>query len=63
MEKVLKAMLDSKVVSIPIATHYKLKSDKGSLSQDEIEYVNKVPYSNIVGCFMYAMVATRHDIA
>ena len=65
VKKVLKAygMLDSKMVSIPIPTNYKLKYEKGLLSQDEMDYMNKVPYSNIVGCLMYAMVATRPDIA
>ena len=65
IKKVLKAygMLDSKMVSTPIPAHYKLNFEKGLLSQDEMDYMNKVPYSNIVGCLMYAMVATRPDIA
>ena len=65
IKKVLKAygMLDSRMVSTPIPAHYKLKSKKGLLSQDELDYMNKIPYSNAVGCLMYAMVATRPDIA
>ena len=30
---------------------------------EEREYMSKVPYSNVVGSLMYAMVCTRPDIS
>ena len=65
IQKVLKTfgMLESKQVSTPIPSHYKLKSVKGSISNTELEYMKKVPYCNAVGSLMYAMIATRPDIA
>ena len=32
-------------------------------TQEEIDYMSKVPYSSTVGSLMYAMVCTRLDIA
>ena len=53
----------AKVVSTPIPSHYKLKSAKGTLTEYELKYMIRVPYSNAVGYMMYAMIATRPDIA
>ena len=65
VQKVLKTfgMLKSKSVSTPIPSHYKLKSAKESISNAELEYMQKVPYCNVVGSLMYAMIATRPNIA
>jgi hypothetical protein len=32
-------------------------------TQEEIEYMSRVPYSSTIGILMYAMVCTRPDIA
>jgi len=32
-------------------------------TQEEIDYMSKVPYSSAVGSLMYAMVCIRPDIA
>ena len=56
-------MLEAKAVSTPIPLHFKLKSAKGSITDAKLKYMQKVPYSNVVGFVMYAMIATRLDIA
>jgi hypothetical protein len=35
----------------------------GPKTQEEIEYMARVPYSSAVGSLMYVMVCTRPDIA
>ena len=32
-------------------------------TQEDMDYMSKVPYASIVGSLMYAMVCTRPDIA
>ncbi|KAL2486924.1 cupin family protein [Abeliophyllum distichum] len=63
--KILKkfSMHDSKAVSVPLANHFMLSKDQCPQSNDEIEYMNKVPYSNVIGSVMYTMICTRPDIA
>lgn len=41
------------------------KPSKAMTSQSEsnIEYMKKVPYSSVVGCLIYVMVCTRHEIS
>ena len=56
-------MLSAKSVSTPIPSQFKLNSAKGLVSDFDIEYMSRVPYSNVVGCMMYTMIATRPDIA
>lgn len=56
-------MKDAKPVSTPLAAHFKLSSFDSPKSKEEIDYMSRVPYSNAVGCIMYAMVCTRPDIA
>ncbi|XP_061368718.1 secreted RxLR effector protein 161-like [Gastrolobium bilobum] len=53
----------SKLVSTPLGAHFRLKSVSGELSPEETQYMSFVPYSNVVGCLMYAMIGTRPDIA
>ena len=52
-------MENPKVVSIALATHFKLSPS------NEVEKTNmsRVPYASAVGSLMYAMVCTRPDIA
>ena len=65
MEKVLQRfnMQDAKPVSTPLATHFKLSKEMCPKTQEDIEYMSKVPYQSAVGSLMYAMVCTRPDIA
>lgn len=53
----------AKVVSTPLAMHFKLSTKQCPSSDDEKEDMKKVPYASAVGSLMYAMVCTRPDIA
>ncbi|KAE8708629.1 Cyclic nucleotide-gated ion channel 1 [Hibiscus syriacus] len=65
VEKMLErfAMSSAKLVSTPLANHFKLSSEQCPKTDKEAEDMAKVPYSNVVGCLMYAMVCTRPDLA
>jgi hypothetical protein len=65
IEKVLERfrMQNAKPVSTPLASHFKLTKEMCPKTQEEIEYMSRVPYSSTVGSLMYAMVCTRPDIA
>ena len=54
---------DTKPVSTPLAPHLKLSSQLSPTTDEEREYMAKVPYANAVGSLMYAMVCTRPDIS
>ena len=56
-------MQNAKPVSTPLANHFKLSKEMCPKTEEEIEYMSKVPYSSAVGNLMYAMVCTRPDIA
>eukprot|EP01018_Ginkgo_biloba_P001714 Gb_30736 [translate_table: standard] len=51
------------LVSTPLASHFKLTKEMCPKTQEQIDYMSKVPYSSIVGSLMYVMVCTRLDIA
>ena len=53
----------SKHVSTPLAPHMKLSASLSPNSDEEREYMSRVPYPNAVGSLMYAMVCTRPDIS
>ena len=56
-------MNKAKPVNVPFASHFKLSSSLCRSSVEEKDYMSHVPYANIVGCLMYAMVCTRPDIS
>ena len=56
-------MQNAKPVSIPLASHFKLSKEVCPKTQEEMDYMSKVPYASAVGSLMYAMVCTRPDIA
>ena len=49
-------MLDAKPVSTSLSAHFKLSSQLCPSSNEESEYMSKVPYANAIGCLMYLMV-------
>ena len=65
VEKVLRRfnMHNCKPVSTPLALHFKLSALLSPQSDDEIEYIARVPYSSVVGSLMYAMVCTRPNLS
>ena len=66
LKKVLERFdIDDKTKSVctPLAPHFKLSSSLCPKSQEERDYVARVPYPSVVGSLMYAMVCTRPDIS
>jgi hypothetical protein len=65
IEKVLERfrMQNGKLVSTPLASHFKLTKGMCPQTLEEIEYMSNVPYSLAVGSLMYEIVCTRPDIA
>ncbi|KAJ4716959.1 Retrovirus-related Pol polyprotein from transposon TNT 1-94 [Melia azedarach] len=65
IEKVLERfnMSNAKVVSTPLATHFRLSTKQSLTTDKEKKDMEKVPYASAVGSLMYAMVCTRPDIA
>ena len=56
-------MSKAKVVSSPLASHFKLNSKHSPSTDKEMEDMRRVLYASAVGSLMYAMVCTRSDIA
>ena len=65
IEKLLQSfqMENYKPVSTPLAAHFKLNASTLPSTDEEKDYMNKVPYSSDVGSLMYAMVCTRPNLA
>ena len=65
IQKVLKIfnMQNEKPVSTPFASHFKLSKEMCPKTQEDMDYMSKVPYASVVGSLMYAMVCTRPNIA
>ena len=53
----------TKPVSTPLAPHFKLSGRLSPTTDEEPEYMEKVPYANAIGILMYTMVCTRPDIS
>ena len=51
-------MHDAKPVSTPIVPHLKLSVAQCSSSDEDVEYMSKVPYSSAVGSLMYAIICS-----
>eukprot|EP00253_Pinus_taeda_P028835 PITA_28835 len=56
-------MNNVKPVSVPFASHFKLSLSLCPNTDEEKDYMSRIPYANVVGCLMYAMVCTRPDIS
>ena len=53
----------AKPVSTPLAAQFRLSSALCPMSDDNIEYMSRIPYSSAVGSLMYAMVCSRPDLS
>ena len=56
-------MNQAKVVSSPLASHFKLSSRRSPSIDEEKEDMRRVPYASTVGSLMYVTVCTRPNIA
>ena len=56
-------MNETKLVSTPVGSHFKLSKEQSPKTEEERDHMNKVPYASAIGSLMYAMVCTRPDIA
>lgn len=56
-------MEDSKTVSTPIESNFKVTKDMCPASEDEKREMSSKPYRELVGCLVYLANATRPDIA
>ena len=53
----------SKTSSSPMDAGTQLSTKDCSMSEEEKAEMEKIPYANVVGSLMYAMVCTRPDLA
>jgi len=65
VEKVLErfCMNNVKPVNVPLPSHFKLSSVLSPRTDEEKKYMSRLPYANVVGNLMYAIVSTRLDIS
>ena len=56
------AISKAKPMATPTASHFKLTSQLNPSNEEE-EFMSKVPYANVVGSVMYSMICTRPDLA
>src|SRR5436190_10998795 len=65
IEKVLHHfnMHNAKPMSTPLTTYFRLSSALCPASEDDIEYMSRIPYSSAVGSLMYAMVCSCPDLS
>ena len=54
---------NAKLVTTPLAAHFRLSSALCPQSDEEVDSMSRVPYSIAVGSLMYALVCSRPDLA
>ena len=55
-------MNEAKLVSTLLGSHFKLSKEQSPKTEEERDYMSKVPYASAIGSLMYAMVCTKLDI-
>jgi ATP-binding cassette subfamily B (MDR/TAP) protein 1 len=56
-------MRDAKPVRTPLASHFRLSKEQCPKTDEEKDFMARVPYASTIGSLMYAMVCTRPDIS
>lgn len=56
-------MHEEKPVNAPFAAHFKLSSHLSPTTETDIAYMDRVPYSSVVGSLMYVMICMRPNLA
>ena len=56
-------MLDAKSIQTPLGSQFKLSKVQAPVTNQDKFMMSEVPYAQVVGSLMYAMVCTRADIA
>ncbi|KAH9648030.1 hypothetical protein KPL70_025426 [Citrus sinensis] len=56
-------ILNSKHVSTPLASHFKLSKQQEPEEEADIDHMRRIPYSGTVGSIMCAIVCTRPNVA
>ena len=56
-------MNEAKPVSTPLDSHFKLSKEQSPKTEEERDYMSKVPFASAIGNLMYAMMCTRPNIA
>ena len=57
------SMSNTKPVSTPLASHFKLSNEQSPTTEQERDHIAKLPYASTIVSLMYAMICTRPDIA
>ena len=56
-------MNEAKPVSTLLGSHFKLSKEQSLKTEEEMDYMSKVPYASAIGNLMYVIVCTRQAIA
>ncbi|XP_031265285.1 secreted RxLR effector protein 161-like [Pistacia vera] len=56
-------MADAKPVTILLASHFTLSKSQCPRTEPEMIKMEHIPYANVIGSLMYAMISTRSDLA
>jgi hypothetical protein len=61
IDRILKRfnMSNAKPVSTPLASHFRLSKDQSPKTEEEKDFMAKVPYASAIGSLMYAIVAPQ----
>jgi hypothetical protein len=56
-------MRDAKPVRTPLVSHFRLSKEQCPETDEEKDFMARVPYASTIGSLMYAMVCIRPDIS